>query len=196
MSTKRSIAISAEAAAGGAPITAGEIPPTASPTVTHYQQLAAEVMTALDNIIAFLPQLEVRHFSTATFARTHVNVSIEFLATVISAVEQLPELQSLNKLDVAVGRDTLQLLEAFRTVSDKFAAVQKEVGFTMMSKKADLVVAALQIYDIAKGMARDSTNIALLSHVANMKRDLNRRGPTAPRKARVAVIAPPTVTSA
>jgi hypothetical protein len=186
MSTKDNIT-SAQAANGGAAIVTVEPPVT--PTVTHYQQLASAVMVAIDDLATIMPPLEQRHFSTADFARTHVNISNDFLATVISAVEQTPDLQMVNKLDVTLGRDTLQFLEAFRPVFDKVTAFRKNLGFTMMARKADLVASTLQIYDIAKGMSRDANSAALSSHVENMKRDLGRARPS--RKAKAAPVAPP-----
>jgi hypothetical protein len=195
MSTKRSIATSAEAVESGVPITEGEIPPTVSPTVTHYQQLANSVMQALDQLSEVLPQLEATQFATTKFVRSHLSVSIEFLATVISAVEQLPELQAVNKIDVNVGRDTLQLLEAFRPLYDKVSALRKKLKFTMMFKRAALTTSTLQVYDIAKALARDANSAELSSHVENMKRDLGPRGRKKKAKAKAVAVAPP-VTSA
>jgi hypothetical protein len=165
MSTKEGIAI-----------TEGEVPVT--PTVTHYQQLADSVMKALDDLSGNIPQLVASHTSTEKFVRTHVNVSVAFLGTAITVVEQTPELQAVKKLDVTVGRDTLQFIEAFRPVLDKFLATAENLRFTMMSRKAALVIEALQVYDLAKGLVRDPSSAALIPLVDNMSRDLGRRGRT------------------
>jgi hypothetical protein len=85
-----------------------EVPPTATPTITFYKQLADEFMRELDDIAPIIPQLEASHISTANFVRSHLNVPNEFLATAIAAVEQTPALQAVNKLDVLAARDTLQ----------------------------------------------------------------------------------------
>jgi hypothetical protein len=154
--------------------TTPEVPP--SPTITHYQQLADEFMRELDDIATIIPSLEASHVSTAKFVRSHLNVSNEFLATAIAAVEQTPALQGVNKLDVQAARDTLQFIEAFRPVLDKVSAFASTLKFTVASRKASLVADALQIYDIAKGVARDPGSAAVASLVANMKRDLGRRG--------------------
>jgi len=150
---------------------------TPTPTVTHYQQLAENFSKALDDIAAIIPKLEVTHPATANFVRSHLNVSTEFLNTAIAAVEQTPELQGLNKLDVNAARDTLQFIEAFRPVQDKISAFANSLKFTMASRKASLTADALQIYSIAKGIARDPGAAAVASHVHNLKRDLGRRGP-------------------
>jgi hypothetical protein len=157
--------------------TISPIEPVPTPTVTYYQQLAGEFLTELDEIAAIVPKLvEAQQASTANFVRTHLNVSTEFIATVIAAVEQTPELQGVGRLDVTAARDTLQLIEAFRTVLDKVTAFTSSLQYTMNSRKASLVVDSLQMYDIAKALARDPNNAAIRSHVANMKRDLGRRG--------------------
>jgi len=166
--------------------TTPEVPLT--PTITHYQQLADAFMKDLDEIASIIPKLEASHISTATFVRTHLNIPTEFLATAIAAVEQTPALQGVDKLDVAAARDTLQFIEAFRPVLDKVSAFASSLRFTMNSRKASLALDALQIYDIAKGVARDPGSAAVASLVANMKRDLGRAG----RRKTPVVTAPPT----
>jgi hypothetical protein len=163
---------SAAAVDGTLPDPAG----TPSPTITHYQQLADQFSKALDDIVAIIPKLESTHAATANFVRSHLNVPTVFLATAIAAVEQVPELQSVNKLDVAAARDTLQFNEAFRPIQDKITAFAASLKFTMSSRKANLAADALQIYSIAKGVARDPGSAGVASIVANLKRDLGRRG--------------------
>lgn len=159
-----------------------------TPTVTHYQQLADDFSKALDAIVQNIPKLEITHPATANFVRSHLNVPTEFLATAIAAVEQTVELQHVNKLDVAAARDTLQFIEAFRPIQDKITALANSLKFTMASRKAVLAADALQVYNIAKGIARDPGAAAVASLVQNLKRDLGRRGRT---KGSVAAAKPP-----
>ncbi len=149
---------------------------TPTPTITHYQAVAAEFMAALDEISQIIPKLEAIHVSTANLVRSRLNVPNEFLATVTAAVEQVPELQAINKLDVNGARDTLQVLDAFRPVRDKVDAFAKNLKYTMDSRKAKLATDSLLTYDVAKGLARDPNSATIASLVANMKRDLGRRG--------------------
>src|ERR1043165_5846225 len=149
---------------------------TSTPTVTHYQQVADQVCKALDDIAALIPKLELTHASTAKFVRSHLNVPTEFLATAIAVVEQVPELSNVNKLDVVGARDTLQFIEAFRPVADKAMAFAKSVTDTISLRKANLAADSLQVYAIAKGLARDRKSGGIASLVANLKRDLGRRG--------------------
>lgn len=150
--------------------------PPVTPTVTHYQQRASDFMRALDEIAGIIPDLEAAHVTTASFVKTHQNVPNQFLATVVAAVEQTEELRSVRKLDVIEGRDTLQFMEAFRPVLDKVTAFAKNLEFTLKSRKATLALDALQIYAIARGLARDANSAAVASLVGNMQRDLGKRG--------------------
>jgi hypothetical protein len=179
---------SANATAAAEPPAVGE--PPISPTVTHYQQLAAEVMVALDKIATIIPQLEAAHISAAEFVRTHQSASVKFLATATVSVEQNPELQSVNKLDVVKARDTLQYLDAFLPVLDKLSTFQKKLRFTLKARKADLTSEALQIYEIGKGLARDLKSTALASAVANMKRDYGSRNTQTPLRLRKPTASP------
>jgi hypothetical protein len=160
--------------------TAVDVAPTLdvipTPTLTFYQKLADDFMTELDNIAVVIPKLEAAHVSTASFVRGHLNVSNVFLATTVTSVEQTEILQRIEKLDVQAARDTLQFLEAFRSVLDKVTAFQKNLKFTMDSRKAALAASALQVYEVSKGLARDPGSASLASVVANMKRDLARPG--------------------
>lgn len=165
------------AAAASPAIGTSPDPQTTSPlTITFYQQLANNFSKALDEITGIIPKLEITQRSTAKFVRAHLNVPTEFLATAIAAVEQTPELQGAGKLDVAAARATLQFIEAFRPVQDKVTAFANSLRFIMASGKASLAADALQVYAIAKGVARHPEAVAVVSLVANLKRDLGRRG--------------------
>ena len=172
--------------------------PVVTPTVTHYQQIAAQFCALFDQAVLILPKLEVKHSSTSRFVRTHQNIPIPFMATAISAVEQTVELQSVGKLDAANGRDTLQFQEAFRPVYDKIQAFADSLNFTMDSRIAYLAADSLQLYDVAKGLARDPNGAVIAGFVEIMQRDLGRSGrprtkkPTTPNPAPAAPPAPVT----
>jgi hypothetical protein len=174
-----------------------EVPP--GPTVTFYQQLADQFMKELDAIAALIPQLEASHISTRDFVRSFRSIPDPFLATAIATVEQTPLLQGLKKLNVPDGHDTLQFIAAFKPVLDKLMAFAKALQFTLGSRKATLAAIALQVYDISKGLARDAGSAEIEAHVANMKRDLGRRGrpriTPAERKAKAAAKLLPAATT-
>jgi hypothetical protein len=155
---------------------------TATPTVTHYQKLAQQFSEQLDDVAALIPDLESPHPLTANFVRSHVNVPFEFLRTAIFAVEQVPELRGVNKLDVDAARATLQFTDAFQPVYDKLMRLARSLKFTMSSRKAHLAAEALQIYWIGRGLARDRRGASVVPIVAALKRDLGRRGPGKARR--------------
>jgi hypothetical protein len=74
--------------------------------------------------------------------------------------------------------DALQFIEAFRAAANKLSGLTRSLEFTLRSRKAALAINALQIYEVAKGVARDPGRASVALHVANMQRDLNRRRPS------------------
>lgn len=150
-----------------------------TPTLTHYDQLASQVIAAIAGLEASIPRFETSLPSNFAFVQGKRNVPADFIATVLAAVEANPELQRLGKFDVVEARDTLQFINAFRPVVDRVTAFIRNVQFTMDSKKAKVAVSGLQIYDIAKGIARDPSSAVVGAHVRSMKRDLRRSRPKA-----------------
>ncbi len=147
-----------------------------TPTVTHYQQVAARVSQAMDEMLALMPNFTQSHPLTKGFVRTQRSVPDAFIISTIASVEANPELQSVRKFDVTAARDLLQLSEAFRPLVDRFNAAAKNVQFTIDVKRASLIADALQNYEIAKGVARNPEATTAAEHVGNLKRDLGRSG--------------------
>jgi len=163
-----------------------------TPTTTHYQEVAKELSASLTAAMGQIPTFEAKHEDTEKFVRSHSSFPNDFIATVLAAVDADPQLQNVNKFDVTEARDTLQFLEAFRPVIDQIDALLANLKFTCASRKAKVVAAGLQIYEIAKGLGRDPGSASVASHAKNMKRDLKRPGP--PRKAKPVTPAPQTTT--
>jgi hypothetical protein len=147
-----------------------------TPTVTHYEQVAAKLSSAIDEALALMPDFTPSHPLTKGFVLSQTSVSDAFILSTIAAVEANPELRSVNKFDVTAARDLLQLSDAFRSLVDKLNAAAKNVKFTIDLKRAAIVADALQTYDIAKGLARDAEATTAAEHVGNLKRDLGRSG--------------------
>ena len=156
--------------------------PTDWPTTTrtHYDLLAEEIMDDLDRVAAKIPKLEAYHRASENEIRAHVNVPRPFLGTAVVAVEQTPDLQAVRKLVPEQGHDTLQYLDAFRFVDDKLGELKSYVRFTLMSRHTALALRALQIYAVARGLARDGRRADIAAHVEFLRRDLGKRG--RPRK--------------
>src|SRR5258707_200120 len=136
-----------------------------SPTPTHYGQLAAQISAALIELAKLFPTLEGQHPLTQTFVRTHQNVPIDFIQTVTSAVASTAVLQGVNKFDVAQGRDVVQFVQAFKPVYDELITLARNLKFTIDSRRASMAADSLQMYNIAKGIARDPSSTDVLSHV-------------------------------
>jgi hypothetical protein len=149
---------------------------TATPTVTHYQQVAAKVSAAIDELLALVPDFVESHPSLGAFVRSHQNVPADFIATAIAAAEANPEVLAASGFDVTKARDTLQFGDAFRVMADKFDTAAKNIRFTIDFKRAEVNNEALQFYAVAKGSARDPRKATVSAHVGNLKRDLGRNG--------------------
>lgn len=157
------------------------VPPEGGPpdapatlTVTYYQQLANHFSEIIDEIAAIIP----RETEQVRGSRSrNLNVPFKFLGTAVASVEEVPELQRTGKLDVNRGRDTLQLIDAFRPILDKAAAFREDLEKVLNSRQSSLAGESLEAYHVAQSLARDESNPTLTQWVANMKRDLGRRGP-------------------
>jgi hypothetical protein len=147
-----------------------------TPTTTHYQQVAITFSAALDEIASDIPKLEEGYITTVDFVRSHLNVPLEFIAVVIAAVEQAPELQRVGVIDPVEARNTLQMVEAFRPIVSKVTAFLKTLELAVNSRLASLGNQSLQMYQISRQVARDPKNAAVKSLHADMKRAFGRRG--------------------
>ncbi|HEY4641397.1 MAG TPA: hypothetical protein VII75_08645 [Thermoanaerobaculia bacterium] len=145
-----------------------------TPTVTEMDKIAERVRAAVDAVAELIPRLERPHPSTRKGVRAHRTVPRDFIAAMIAAVEQVEQLQVVDKFDTGDARETLQFLDAFRPVADQLAALTAALRFTMESRKARVVDAGLQTYDIARALARGEVNTPLTGHLPVLKRNLRR----------------------
>ena len=165
MSTKKRVRVIVERAALDVP----QAPPT-----NNYRQISGDIMKALDALDSVVPRVAMGPGNTTHFVKTHKNVSLDALSTVVNAVEQTPQLTVVGSLDTSVGRDTLEFHDFFQPVYDKLGLMRDLLGFELDSRKALLTNDAFQTYSIAKGVARK--DIAAGIHVRNIKKALGRRG--------------------
>jgi hypothetical protein len=171
----------------GSQLTAAADAP-ASPTITHYQQLADQADLLIDGIMTALPKLELPHPTTAKFVRGHQNVPIPFIEKTVAAVARREQLRLLNKVDVTFARDMLQLDEAYRPVVDKLFNFAKGLKYTLDARRAIVAAACLQMYYLIKGFGRDPEGADMLQLAEDLKRQLGRIGPK--KSARPAEILP------
>ena len=167
---------------------------TATPTLTHYAQVAQDLSDAIDEMLSLIPSFVVAHSTTKTFVNSHQSFSNDFLETAIAAVEANPQLQGVVNFDVVEARDVLQFISAFRPMMDKLTATAKNLQFTINSRRANIGNDALRVYGVAKQVARDPQSNLLSDHVTFLKRDLGRSGKGGRKKASPAPTTPVSTT--
>ncbi|HSY49112.1 MAG TPA: hypothetical protein VLC46_09900 [Thermoanaerobaculia bacterium] len=164
-------------------VPADPVPVVQTPTITHYQQIAENLAKAIDDMLAIIPTFVEAHPDTKAFVNRHLNVPLQFIATAVAAVEANPTLQGTSSFDVTEARDALQFIDAFRPMEDKLRDAMQNLGFSMDSRKANAAIGALQVYAIAKGVARSPLSTTVAAHVSNLRRDLGRVGKAGRKKA-------------
>src|SRR5258706_13232261 len=90
-----------------------------TPTVTHYEQVAAKLSLAIDEALALMPNFTQSHPLTKGFVQSQLSVSDAFIVSTIAAVEANPELQTVNKIDVTAAHDLLEPRHDFRPHREK-----------------------------------------------------------------------------
>lgn len=178
----------------------GDAPVPATPTVTHYDQVAADFTRGLEELLSRVPHFVASHPSTKGFVRTQKTVSDDFIVSAIAAVEETPGMLALNQFDVTEARDTLQYSQAFRPIRDRLLAAARNFEFSIDRRRADVVQPALQAYVLVKGLARNPAGTLAAAHAGNLRRDLGRAGrakrKTAPKPAPAPTPVPPLFAAA
>ncbi|MCU1348234.1 MAG: hypothetical protein JWO56_1264 [Acidobacteria bacterium] len=148
------------------------------PTATHYEEVAAQTTSLVNQVAALIPYLEAPHPGTTPFVRGQQNVPIEFIATVTSSVDANEELQGLQ-FDPVAAKDMLQYDGAFQPLLRHILGLARDLKFSLDSRKASVAADALQMYVIAKGISRATDSPKVVEHVLNMQNALGRLRPKA-----------------
>jgi hypothetical protein len=148
-------------------------PPNANrePTLTHFQELAAQLKTAIGAVLAEIPEFDLGHDNNAHFVSAHQSVPAEFIGTVASSID--PAQIGTNIFDPADAQNVLQFVEAFRPLVNDAAALAAGLDFTVKAQYARVAAGALNAYAITKRLAHKGDATTKL-HVQNMRRDLGR----------------------
>ena len=144
------------------------------PTLTRYQQIATELFADLQTIRGKLPELEAPHPETTRFVTSMRSVPREFVDTMVGQVQQIPEYQSANRLDVPNSQNSLQLVDGIRPFADALRVLLSAVDNTVDVNYARVANSALQMYQIAKGLARDLNAPHIASSVKILREALGR----------------------
>jgi uncharacterized membrane protein len=150
--------------------------------LTAAQRLAAELSDEMEAILERIGGLQDPHPSTAGQVRGARTVSREFIASMIMASKQFPEIEGLGTFNRDEAEAMLQFNDAFRIFANQMAMMMGRVRFTMEARKADVAAKALSTFAVMKGMVRDPRNKHLGPTIEVLTRDLGRKGRRKPRE--------------
>lgn len=154
--------------------------------LTGYQLLARDVMEALDTLLAEVPKLEARERKSRAFIRTHIGVPPDFVIFTARGVEDHPDLDRMNQMNLAAAWAARQLAEAFRPVVQKLIVTTNELQTLLDTREANAAAEALKMYAIIRTLARRKADTRMNHLLTILKRELGRRGRPRKRKATAA----------
>jgi hypothetical protein len=144
-------------------------------TITHYQQLAAQLATAMNAVLAEIPKFEMPQRAKTRAVGRHQSVPPGFIVDASAAVKS-SELDLLKVFNPADAQNILQFVEAFKPLVEVSAALTAGLDFTVKVQYSRAASAALNAYAIAKRLAKDGDG-TMQRHVENMSRSLGRKRP-------------------
>jgi hypothetical protein len=146
------------------------------PVLTRYQQIATELFGDLQTIRGKLPELEAPHPETKAFVDSMRRIPRSFVDTMVGQVQQVPEYQSANRLDVQNALSSLQLVDGLRPFVDALRTLLTVVENTVDVNYARVANSALELYQIAKGLARGLNSPHIATSVEILSEALGRKG--------------------
>jgi hypothetical protein len=147
---------------------------------TDHQRLADELSALFDQFVARLPYAET-NAEPAASVYGYLSIPEEFRHTAIATVAESEALQALQRLQVDRAREVQQFRDAFLPLARKMIAAGEALEFTIDVKMSRLNRGALQIYGVAKELARDQGDLEIW--VAEMREHLKRRTRAGRRRA-------------
>lgn len=143
--------------------------------LTPEELLAQELIALLDDFSSRFPGLVYPTEKEARRARRHRTVPKIFMQGAISTVSETI-LKRTQNFKIDDMRDSLHFVDAFAAVMDRVNYLQGAVKYTIDAKKSSLADAALQIYGVARVMARDPKSGDLVGYAKLLKGYLGRKG--------------------
>ena len=141
-------------------------------TPTNHQKLADKLSALFDQFVAKLPYAETKTEPAAS-VYGYLSIPEEFRHTAIATVADSEALQALQRLQVDQAREVQQFRDAFLPLARKMIMAGEALEFTIDVKVSRLNRGALQIYGVAKELARDQGDLRIW--VAEMREHLKRR---------------------
>jgi hypothetical protein len=155
-------------------------PPTPTPPdppiLTKYQQIANEAFQDLQAIRAKIPELELPNPETRKFVKAMRSVPRPFLDSMVGQVQQIPEFQAVNRLDVQNAQNSLQLIDGLTPFRDALRTLLVSVNHTVDVHYARVANSSLQVFQVAKGLARDLNAPHIATSVKILSEKLGRAG--------------------
>ena len=140
-----------------------------TPTPSHYDEVAAQLLTALDAFTGAVPKLEEAAIFEAKQVRRNLNVPEVFCYSAINAAEQIPELEDVRKQYAEKTRNRLQYIAAFDPLAVKLGAVLRRVLHGLRANKSAAGGDSLEIYRVLRAKLKNSKNPGLLAHAEALK---------------------------
>jgi hypothetical protein len=160
-------------------------------TITHYQQLAGQLATSMNAVLAEIPKFEMPQRSKTRSVGHRQSVPPDFIGDATAAVKS-SEVSLIKVLDPTEVQNLLQFVEAFKPLVEVSAALAAGLDFTVKVQYSRAASAALDAYAIAKRLALNGDG-SMQRHVQNMSRSLGRKQPHPRAKAKAP--APPATPS-
>ncbi|HXH37442.1 MAG TPA: hypothetical protein VNN08_02340 [Thermoanaerobaculia bacterium] len=176
MENRNETALSTSPAATDDPV------PPVTPSITLYQKLAAAMISSMEATAAEVPGYGD---DLSDAGKVRKVLPREVIAMAVFAVEGSEELTSVDLLNNAETRDTLQFSEAFRPAVTHILGIARRLTLMMDVREAKAGRAALDIYGVMRRLVRNPDNTHLVVHVEKIRAELRRlrigRIPKAPK---------------
>jgi hypothetical protein len=106
---------------------------------------------------------------TLNFAKSIPDAFLEIVAVAIEASEDLARSQRVQPDEL---RDVADFARAFLPVAGELGIMHRSVLHTIAVRRAGVGTLALQVYQLAKALARKTTRPILIPHLENMRQAL------------------------
>ena len=147
---------------------------------TDHLKFADELSALLDQFIAKLPYAE-NPGEPLQSIYGYLSIPEEFRHSAIAMVADSEALQALQRLQVDDAREVQQFNEAFGPLAKKLIGAGEALQLTIDVKLARLNRGALQIYGVARELARNQIDLRVW--VAEMRQHLRHRTSSGQRRA-------------
>src|SRR5436305_11086969 len=121
-------------------------------TVTQYEQLAAQLKTAVDAVVAAVPPIELGPSETKDFVRRHKAVPPDFVVAVVNSAQ--PGETGTGVFDADEAKAVLQLRDSFGAIVAEAVQLATVLQFTIDAHYARVAKRALNEYAVTKRNAR------------------------------------------